>query len=584
MSKLCYFILLVTVTTSVSVFSQKMNLLTAKVYDEQTHEPLPLVQVYNYSKKTATTTTEEGTFKLEDYTLNDSITFYQIGYVKKGIKVNELLGLDTVFLEPEVHSIDEVVILADNSLLYDLISSCKKYQPHASDVAKTYAEIDTYSENKQIELLQGYYNGYFTGYDLTDLTTKNVRFGLRPAGDRLYTSMGVSKIFYEHKLFESSDLFPGNPMLFNYKGLRKKYDLFLNTRFQEEGKIIYVISFQPKNNTEPLFSGKIWIDSAERKIYQLVLETKDTQKHPFESIWDLDRLSHVNLKITKTFSNENDTIQTRLIDFEYSFDYQTNEHTILNIKNHTGLNAFDYTEVFNEPRFDFSKEREMSRTWNELMIIEYDSLFWACTKAYQSSSDFERNRRFYNDSLTVSNHKLLTTQQIKNGNTIGTANKGVYRKWNADKRIFFKDLGTDTSITNNLQGAIPHDHYKLCVQIYMDITQVCDSVKWVTQTLFDPFKTYYHYPVTMETIIFMNIYFDLMEVQRRKLDIALQACGNDIDRMQAVYNELLDEVNNQSERYFKDVNRGLDKEQLKKWNTYIRENLGIDNMVLFLGE
>lgn len=550
------------------------------VVDSYTNEVLPLVQVSSKRLKRATQTTNDGVFSLELDSKFDTLNFSLLGY-----ELIQVLGLnleikDTVYLSPETHFIDEVVVLADNSALYELVSSCKKHQPKEKAIAKSFVEIQTFSNDKQLELLQGYYNAEFDGYELVDLKTKNVRFGIQPIDQMLYSSLSVSKIFYEHKLFESNELFPGNPCMYSAKELRKKYQLFLNSRFHEDKKTIVVISFTPKDKKESLFSGKIWIDSASNKILQLQLQINNTSKFPFESIYDFEKIKAVDLKITKVFDIDSEQFRPKLIDFDYKFEFISKQNDTVPIRSHATCHAYDFVNPFINPKFNFSKEREMSRLWSEILIIEYDSSFWKCTKEFTTSSDQEKSLLFLNSSSTISNTQIFGLNRSKS-DSLSKKTLGIYRPWNGTTRIFFKDLGLDTSIQNNLQGVIPSDQYELCVQIYLNISNICDSVFFQTKTVFDPFKTYYHYPITMNTIVFMNIYFDLIEIQRRKLQAALIQLGGDIEKMEQVYQFILNDTEAMSDRYFKEVNRGINTEKLAIWNTFVKSELGIDNISLF---
>lgn len=550
------------------------------VVDAFTNEKLPLVQVSNSRLKRATHTTNEALFILELDSLSDKIDFKLLGYQPLQLTGFDCQKKDTIHLIPEAHFIDEVVILADNSLLYQLVSSCKKNRPKQKSIAKSFVEIQTFSAERQIELLQGYYNAEFDGYELVDLKTKNVRFGLQPLNTMLFTSLPVSKMFYEHKLFEANELFPGNPLMYSAKELRKKYQLFLNTKFYDDNKTIFILSFQPKNEKESLFSGKIWIDSASNKILQLNLEITNASKFPFESIYDYEKIKAVDLKITKVFDVDSNELRPELIDFDYKFEFISKQNDTIPIRSHATCHAFDFVNQFINPKFNFSKEREMSRLWSEILIIEYDSSFWKCSKDFTTSSDQDKSLLFLNDSLTISNSQIYGLNRSKEDSS-SKKTLGIYRPWNGTTRIFFKDLGLDTSLQNNIQGAIPSDHYKLCVQIYLNISKLCDSIVFQTKTIFDPFKTYYHYPITMNTIVFMNIYFDLIEIQRRKLQDSLSHVAGDIQKMEQLYQVALKDVEEISERYFKDVNRGLNTEKLIFWNQMVKSEIGIDNIDLF---
>lgn len=130
-------------------------------------------------------------------------------------------------------------------------------------------------------------------------------------------------------------------------------------------------------------------------------------------------------------------------------------------------------------------------------------------------------------------------------------------------------------------GTIPAQRYHLEVQIFLDINELCDSVQLITKTIFDPYSSYYKFPTTKESQAFINIYFDLMEIERRKIEKELLEYKNDVAKIQLKFIELKSRTENLSERYFREVQRGTNRENLVKWNNVVLNELNIDNMVFF---
>ena len=72
-----------------------------------------------------------------------------------------------------------------------------------------------------------------------------------------------------------------------------------------------------------------------------------------------------------------------------------------------------------------------------------------------------------------------------------------------------------------------------------------------------------------------------MEIERRKLAVKLEECNNSQTEMELAYNQAIERSNKLSQEYFKEVQRGTDKEALRKWNKLVIEEVSIDNMSLF---
>lgn len=584
-----HIVLLLFVCIYGGIFAQKnKNLffsITALVYDSLNNRPVPFAKVYNISNKLSTSTTISGTFRLTNILPKDSIVFYSFGFVKKIILGENLRHLDSVFLSPQTHVLDNVIVLGDKSILYDFISNAIKNRPTKRVVAKSYSEQKTFCNNDQIELIQGYYNTYYKGYDLENIKTINVRFGVRPKNKRVYASITASKAFYRHQLFEKNTLFPASPFNINKRNLRKKYHLFLNAKFKEGKKTIYVIRFSPIIKDGSLFYGKVWIDSLSNKIQKVILKANNARIYPFTGIFNEHSLSHVNLNIIKSFSHKNDTVKTNFINFDYSFNFKFKDSILWNIKTSVSLISYNYEEMFLEPFFEFPNYREFSHQLNELTVINYDSIFWNCMDEYKPSSNEYKNNLFYADSLTINRHEFFNTQKFMTPLSDSAATSGrYYIDWDKKNRIYIRDLKFDTSSSYNRRSNIPFYNYKLYAQIYLNIRNSCDSIYYFSKTFFDPFNTYYHYPINSKTMIFINIYFDIVEIQRRKLNIQLDSCINNISLMKKTYYKLLKETNEITSQYFNDVNRGRNYILLEQWNNYVKEHLGIDNMKIFSEE
>lgn len=542
--------------------------INAIVFDSLNKEVIPFAKVYNVSEKMGTSTMSNGSFVLSNVSAGDSILFYSFGFVKKIIAAENVRYSDTVFLSPAVHVLSNILVLADNSFLYDIIHKAKKNRTVIETVAKSYLELSSYSDEDQLELIQGYYNAYYNGYDLTQLKTVNVRFGIRPKWQTFYSSISAAKVFLKHQLFEKNTLFPSNPFSLSYGELKNKYILTLHSKLKQNGKTSYVIGFEPFNKKEDLFSGAVWIDSAECSVQKIILEKKNATSYPFAPILDNVILSNVDLKITKAFSCKNDTTRVNYIDFEYSYSYKNK--FAFNIKTHVTLQSYDYTSIFVEPFFNFPKERELSHELNELYIIGYDKLFWDCMDEYKPSSNTYRNNLFYADSLT----KFYYDAWPAKGN--------IYVTWGNMKRFILRaSQQVDTLSHRAAMSTIPSQNYYLCVQIYLSINNMCDTVHYTTKTIFDPFQSYFYYPITVEVNIFVNIYFDIIEIQRRKLNEKLDLCYGDVQKMKNEYDEILKETAQISNSYFNEVNRGKNGVALQHWNNYVKERLGIDNLTLF---
>lgn len=110
------FLVLLTSLTPRDLFAQ--GTVTGKVVDATTKEPLPGATVILKGTEKAAPTTLDGTFTLQVDDANASAVLVNyVGYMQKEVSIAGLNGkknLGTILLEPNVTSINEVLITANS--------------------------------------------------------------------------------------------------------------------------------------------------------------------------------------------------------------------------------------------------------------------------------------------------------------------------------------------------------------------------------------------------------------------------------------------------------------------------------------
>lgn len=154
-----------------------------------------------------------------------------------------------------------------------------------------------------------------------------------------------------------------------------------------------------------------------------------------------------------------------------------------------------------------------------------------------------------------------------------------YKAW-SENRIIFKEILEDTLVQTTAPTVIA-EKYNLCVQIFVDINRYNDSSHILTTTIFDPYQSYYHLPIDRVTHCFLNIYFDICEIERRKLAVQLAQIKNDDAGLKSTYDAFLINYQNVQNTYLKAVDRGTNRLELEKWNEYVKTELKIDNIAIF---
>lgn len=544
------------------------------VMDSLNAKAVPFVSISKSRDRKGTISDFEGNFILENVHPGDTIHFSSVGFERQYFTAQRNTTPIVFYMHRAAQIIDEVVVLADNSILYDLVYAVKKSVSNNKHQSKTYFELETYYDQQQLELFQGYYNGTYQSYNTIELDMKTGRFALAPIEKRLFASTETSKAFCLHTLQNSNQYFPVSPFELSKRRLRKDYSLLLNSKYMDaDGRTIYIISFKPRAPSGDFFSGQVWIDSTENQIHKVKLEVSGANVYPFLPLWPKHELNDVNMQITKAFTSQDGDMVLASSDFNYSLNYLSNTDSSISISTRAVLYPYNYSSSFQRPFFEFQQTSHSD--YRRIQMLPYYKRFWACEDEFQLTNNKQQNN-FVENEATIKTYNLFSSDTLFSYNFF----ENPYVTWNGN-RILFKGLSADSATYYDKTGQINTNRYRLYVQLYADINSLCDTVEVITKTVFDPYVSYYHFETTKESQAFINIYFDLMELERRKLAQKLELVKGDRNAVEKVYAAALAEANEMSETYFKEMQRGTNLSALKKWNEHICLTLGIDNMYLF---
>lgn len=584
-------ILISLVSIHFDTYSQSITI-QGKVVDGNSGEAMPYVAVFTKADRRGTISDVNGFFELTNLSNQDTIVFFFTGYEKRFLATSEIQEVIQLF--PLEQLFDDVIVLADKSVLYEMISNTRKSRPKETIVAKTYFEVETFLDTTQTELFQGYFNGNYHGYDTRNLTMKTARFGLNKTDQQAFLSMDISRAMYAHTLFENDGLFPTSPFELNRRKLMKNYQLELNNKYrQEDSSVTYVISFFPREDSLRSFSGRVWIDSASNYIDKLELLIENASVHPFSPLHEGGQLQNVNLEITKSFDKSSGIPRLSSMDFNYDFTFDPkavyNPETGIVFKNPTDslaeylrvepfnvksaaiLVAFDYGQSFFIPTFDFISDNLSD--YNKMNAFQFHRKFWACYNAFKVPNN-DSKESFLKDHAIVSNDRLFQSNEISENGFF----EFPYKPW-SEKRIYFRPRNGEKDETERYVNPAVNQ-YHLEAQILFEIDSLCDSVQFRTITIFDPYKSYYDLEQTPQSVAFLNMYFDLMEIYRRQLEVKLMATPT--EKWREVYKNHIEYVHLETDRFFKEVDRGTNTENFVKWNAFVRNELKIDNVGLFV--
>jgi hypothetical protein len=576
--KSSFILFLLAVVTSFS-WGQANREIEGRVLDVVTREPVAFANVYNKSLQKGTITNDDGYFRVVSSGTRDSIMVIFIGYETQIIKLSAQQDFYTIYLEESIQLLKEIVVTPnDNLYLFDLLVKCRNKASSFQTDAKAYYELKTFRDEQQIELVEGYYNAAIAGYELSGLSLKAGRLAMQPYDNRFFASMESSTAITAMKLLSNNSNFPDSPLELSKKEMRKSFDLSLDKKYVDSNAdSIYVITYEPTDKAGFFFDGSIWVNKTNNTILKIILNCLQCKKFPFQPIFPGDTISNVSFAITKTFTTQQGHPAFKHIDFAYIIDYRSRVGEAYAqsyiIKSNAILYAYDFSNTFMIPTFNVTDGAYSD--YRKINAMPYNDFFWRYNDEYRLKDGDNSNELFFNDIYSFTNKTIFKSNSLMKSRLF----QHPYIIWSED-RVFFKDIAMDTSAASPSADVLA-DKYNLGVKLFVDINTYQDSTSIFSATIFDPYVSFYHLPIDNKAHCFINMYFDICEIERRILEGELKAAVKDVKQFDKSYHELETRFQAIKTQYLKEVDRGTNEPEMRKWNSYVREYLSIDNIAIF---
>lgn len=576
-----YVLAIILVSNSFTLCSQGIGLkeIEGRVLDATTREPVAYANVYNKDLQKGTITNLEGFFRLPILETSDSVVVIFLGYTIQTIQLDDAKSSYTVLLKESQQLLREIVVRPkDDSYLYKLVTQCRN-NPGDKGQSKAYYSLKTTADGQQVELVEGYYNASIAGYELTGLTLKAGRLAMQPFQDRLFASFESSRAITMMRWTQTASLFPVSPLDLSRQELKKRYELELDKKYLDEQRdSVYIITFAPTDTSGLYFSGSVWINTTKAYVVKIQLSSDHCARHPFKAIFPTDTISNVSFSITKTFVEQNGKIMFNHIDFIYGIDYSSRraeEHErFYSVQTRAILYAYDFNHLFDIP--SYVKGLMGYNDYRQINAMPYNDFFWTYHDEYGLSDDRQANDAFFADPASVTNQTLFSyTRYFKKGMF-----ERPFIRWSED-RVILKAMAPDTTSGLTSVEPISPDSFHFEIKLLADINTYHDSTDILTAAILDPYKTYDYKEIDSRTQCFLNLYFDLCEIERRQLEAELEATGADHKAYVTLNEASQSRLAKISAQFFKETDRGLNQANMLKWNAYVKAQLEIDNVALF---
>lgn len=542
----------------------------ATVMAEQTNEVLAYANVYNQQQAIGTATNLEGYFELPNNHLGDTIVVSYLGYQEVVFVVGST-PVKIIKLSPNSNSLSEVIVASSSDYLYDMLAKVKRNRKSKTQTAKTYFYLETFLNQEQAEVIEAYYNGTYSNYCIDKLAYKKGRIGLKAINNRYFSSTESSKLFSLHDIFTKSDFFPDNPLCLLKQASKKHYDLHLNYTYEQHGSTIYVIGFSPKTKSKQLFSGTVWVSANNHQLIKINLKINHASIHPFLLIGH-NNFKQVDLAITKSYTTVQGQLYVDKIHFNYGLSYTDKSNKSSKIQTKAFLKAYDYKHEFILPFFSFTKH--FHEDYRNFTASPYDSIFWNNSTEFRFFDRIKTVETFIADNLV--DHAKFYPQHSQKLYQL----EFTYIQWSKN-RVKMGQVSPET-IERAMQTYFETDRFHFNTKLYLDINIIQDSLTYQLATILDPIKTYYLFKLEKEDHAFINMYFDLLEIQKRKLETELSQIPKlTLNTITDLYQKHWQAYEETQKLFVHETNRGYNSKKMNQWNDYISKHLDINNKVFF---
>ncbi len=572
------------------------TLLTGTVKDADTEAPLAFCSVIIKDSGKGTITNAEGAFQIAAKRGSDILVFSYIGYESKEIKAQELERKPVVYLKLKDYQLEELTIYSGTDYLYDIVRKCRKriQRNRKQNTSKVYYGLEAQTGKHPLELLECYYNGQITGLAIDELLFKNGRVGLAPV-DNYFVSLHTSKAITKFNLTGKNDYFPPVPTQFDKTRMKRIFNL---ERISTDSKEIH-IGFTSSEKIPNGFSGELWIENGSYALKKINLTVYNPDTHPFLPLFKCDSIYDISIRISNTYKQINGiTVPDHFI-FDYSFKYFSRRDSAAGVgakkvltrevSTHCILYFYDYNAPFIIPYFEYNHNVD---DYRKMSIIPYNEFFWNNNSGMLLTEDQKQKLGFLAEDGQLINYRegnygtdfVILPQFGINDKSVSLRHASYnYYFWSSEKRIRLSrtsELGKEYP-PERIRNSFESDLYNLEVQILLDINQVGDRVHWKSYTVFDSYQTFYHLPHDSLTDPFINIFFDICEIERRKMEKTFTTKQYTVEEIDAIYKQTVAEMEKKTAAYLSDVRLGKNEYSFIQWNKYVREQTGYDNIKMF---
>lgn len=529
----------------------------------EVNEPVEFASVYNLNLNKGVYTNELGYFLIEaKYT--DSLLIRHTNYHSLKISVKGIPSNNKIALKSMDIILPELIVTTEKLDLYKIVEFAKnKIIEEGSNncVSKSYLLHKSYMNEVSNEMLEAYYNSNHHKY-FKEKKLKAGRIALKE--DFLFTSLNIPTVFYNYNyLNKVKTIMPLSPLSLNKRKLKRKFNLFLLRKIGDN----YLISIQLKNENEKYFNTIVTINEKDTSFQSIAFSKNVVHQNLLYPINENDKIDSLKIELKYAFS------KNKLEKLEYNQSYNYTQLEEVNKINSKGVFLFyDYNKQFILPKYNFNTN---STDYDLITELPYNQIFWDNNTLIVNGDSLVNNEYFYTTNYKLEDysifdgHKYFNQRNIpwsKNRVSLGLINKGYDFKISTE----YHDFQSKNELFN------------FSAQIYLDVNESNKEKTYYSKVLIDVQNSFYYLKGNENSLCFLNMYYDLYEIERRTLDLILNSNKWNYLQIDSIYSKSIDQLNNNLENYFKIIDHGEELGAVRSYISHIKEKLGIDNSIYIL--
>ena len=538
--------------------------------------PLPYCAVGIAGTYRGTITNAEGVYRI-DAVPDDTLLFSYVGFERLQVPVAQLPSDGIVRLTPLAQELGEVEVFAEDDALYDLLlAAARQLRRDGRQEARVLFELFSQVDSLPTEVIEAHYNGTFDGPAVLDLGLKNGRIGIAPVDGRYFVSLNTTKAFAKLDVRERDPLFPASPFALRNRALKRAFALRMMAVLRGDERR-FRVGFEAREAGG--FSGGPWCDSTGTRIDRIRLSCTDCRPQPFRPLFAGPVIEGVDLTLELDFQQADDRNLLDLATMDYTLLYRLEDGRKRRVSTEAVMHAYDRGNPWFLPLFDMPADQP---DYRQITFLPYEPDFWVKDPGLVATARRDSALAFL----------------ARHGTLIGHAVKGVlarggrffqdnYIVWNDTSRLRIAEhlrqrdttdrdaLAKDATVPRLLQ-------VDLQAQLFLDANEQEDGGYAVrTATVLDVFRTRYDLEPGPATDAFLNIWFDLCELERRKLQREVEVPGLSADQVRTLHAQRMADLEQLTRRYCRETDLGDDRAALQRWNDRVKDALGTDNLALF---